>query len=368
MTLLSISELHKSFGDRPVLTGVSFQLRTGEKVGLIGPNGSGKTTLLRAIAGELPADSGEVRLSKQAGVGYLPQKPPVMGGETLRRHLERAQKPLRKLEIEISRLEREISSCPPAESTRLNRLLDRYGKISVQFQQQGGYELESRLQWVALGLGFSHSDLDRELSRFSGGEKTRAQLAALLLQAPDLLMLDEPTNYLDQQGLEWLERYLIDWPRSLIIVTHDRFFLDTVVGRILFLDRGSVKSYPGNYSSFYSLREQERLTQARAYTRQQKLIQKEEKLIREAKADERSKRQASSRQKRLQRITPLELPERKAGFRLDFNFRGRSGRRVIEFQGVTKRFGVRPLFENISFEVRWGDRVALIGPNGAGKT
>lgn len=351
-----------------MLTGVSFQLHPGEKAGLIGPNGSGKTTLLRAITGELPVDRGEIFLSKQAVAGYLPQKPPALERQTLRRHLEQAQQPLRELAMEINRLEREISDCPPREAARLEKLLHRYGEISGQFQQQGGYELESRLQSVARGLGFSRFDLDRELSRFSGGEKTRAQLAALLLQDPDLLLLDEPTNYLDQQGLEWLERYLIDWPQALIIVTHDRFFLDRVVGRILLLDRGSVKSYPGNYSSFHFLREQEQLARIRAYIRQQTFIQKEEKFIREAKADERSKRQASSRQKRLQRMELVEQPERETGFHLGLNFRGRSGQRVIEFQGVTKRFKGRSLFENISFEIQWGDRVALVGPNGAGKT
>ncbi len=368
VTVLSVSELYKSFADRPVLTGVSFQIQPGEKAGLIGSNGSGKTTLLKAIAGELQLDRGEIYLSKQTVVGYLPQKPPVLEGQTLRHHLEQAQQPLRGLAQEINCLEREISGCPSGEASRLEKLLQRYGEIAGQFQQQGGYELESRLQSVAGGLGFSRLDLNRELGRFSGGEKTRAWLAALLLRDPDLLLLDEPTNYLDRQGLEWLEKYLSDWPKSLIVVTHDRFFLDRVAGKILFLDRGSVKSYPGNYSYFQDRREQEKLTQARAYINQQAVIQKEEKFIREAKIDERTKRQAASRQKRLQKMELIEQPEQRTAFHPGFNFQGRSGRQVIEFRGVGKGFGGRPLFENIDFQIHWGDRVALVGPNGAGKT
>ena len=368
MSFLSVSELYKTFGDRPVLTGVSFHMAPGEKAGLIGPNGSGKTTLLRTIAGEHAADRGEVHLAKQADIGYLPQKPPSLAGQSLRLHLEGAQRSLRELAQEINRLEKEISNCPAGETARLEKLLHHYGEKSGQFQLQGGYELESRLQSVVGGLGFVDGDLDRELSRFSGGEKTRAQLAALLLQDPDLLLLDEPTNYLDQQGLEWLERYLIDWPRALIVVTHDRFFLDRVVGRILLLEGGLVKSYPGHYSTFSALRKQEELAQSRAYSRQQTLIQKEEKFIRESKIDERSKRQAAGRQKQLQKMELVEKPLQKEGFHLDFRFKGRSGQKVIEFKRVTGGYRDRPLFKNVSFEIRWGDRVALVGPNGAGKT
>ncbi len=368
MALLSVSELYKAFGDRCVLSGISFQLQPGEKAGLIGPNGSGKTTLLRVIAGELPADRGEIFLSNQLVTGYLPQKHPELEGRTLRRYLEQAQQPLRDMALDINRLEGEISGCPSTEAARLKKLLHRYGEISGHFQQMGGYELESRLQAVSRGLGFSRDDLEGELDRFSGGEKTRARLAALLLQDPDLLLLDEPTNYLDQQALEWLERYLIDWPRALMVVTHDRFFLDRVVGKILLLEQGALKCYPGSYSSFHARREEEKLAQSRAYIRQQALIQKEEKFIREAKADERSKRQAASRQKHLQKLEPLKPPEERAAFHVNFNFPERSGRQVIELREITKRFNRRPLFKNISFQIRWGERVALVGPNGAGKT
>ena len=368
MGFLSISELEKTFGDRPVLTGVSFQLQPGEKVGLIGPNGSGKTTLLRVIAGELAADRGEIFISRETVVGYLPQKPPRLEGRTLRHHLEEAQRPLRDLGREVSRLEGEIAACSPTEKGQLERLLHRYGELSGQFQQQGGFELESRLWSVAHGLGFSRSDLERELNRFSGGEKTRAKLAALLLEDPDLLLLDEPTNYLDRQGLEWLERYLLDWPRALVVVTHDRFFLDRVVERILYLDRGLIRSHYGNYSSFYSWWEEERRSRARAYRRQQAIIQKEERLIREAKGDERSQRQAASRRKQLEKMETVERPERESRFRLGFSYGGRSGREVIKFTAVSKRFKRRTLFEELSFQIRWGDRVALVGPNGAGKT
>jgi len=358
-----------SFGGQPVLTNLSLQLQRGEKAGLIGPNGSGKTTLLRIISGELEPDSGTVSLARGTTVGYLPQELNWHAGGTLRAYLEQALRDLFWLKEEMTRLEHVIAAAAgKAEAEELEALLQKYGQAAAQFETAEGYSAASRIQSVALGLGFKESDLERDLLKFSGGEKTRARLAALLLQQPELLLLDEPTNFLDMEGVEWLERYLRDSTGSLVVVSHDRYFIDKVAGRIFSLQEGSVKSYRGNYSAYLVQREQEQEAAERAYRKRQALLEREERLIREAKIDERSKRQARSRQKRLEKLEAVERPVENRSFTPGFDFSGRGSRRVIRFEGVSKAYGHRVLFSDLSFEINWGDRVALVGPNGAGKS
>jgi ATP-binding cassette, subfamily F, member 3 len=367
MSQLSISGISISYGGQLVLEGASLQLQPGEKAGLIGPNGSGKTTLLRIIAGELEPDSGSVHRARGSAVGYLPQELELEQEGTLREQLEKPLRALFLLKREIADLEQQMADSSK-ETGQLDLLLGRYSEASARFETMGGYSAESRIQMVALGLGFKLSDLDRDLRRFSGGEKTRARLAALLLQQPDLLLLDEPTNFLDLEGVEWLERYLRELSRSLIVVSHDRFFLDRVVGRIFSLQGRSVKSYPGNYSTYLVRREQEREEAERAYRSRQALLEREQRLIRESTIDERSKRQARSRQKRLDKLETVKRLEESKTFNLDFDYTGRSGRQVAIIDGVHKSFGARVLFKGLTFEINWGDRVALVGPNGAGKS
>ncbi|HOB86997.1 MAG TPA: ABC-F family ATP-binding cassette domain-containing protein [Bacillota bacterium] len=366
--LISLNNIEKGYGAHGVLQGVTIRLHKGDKVGLIGPNGSGKSTLVKIMAGELEPDKGSVHRARGLSCGYLPQDFDGFLSGTLRRFLEESLGCLLEMKGKLAALEQEISQCPPEAEGRLQRLLERYGELSREFQEKGGYTVEARIAAVARGLGFQEADLDQELSTFSGGEKTRAKLASLLLQQPDLLLLDEPTNFLDLAGLEWLERFLQDWPGSLLVVSHDRFFLDRVVKGIFLLEGGKIKSYPGGYSTFEALRRQERLAQEKAYREQQLLLAREEKRIRESKADARSKKQARSRRHRLEKVERVEQPRGPASFKLGLDYAGRGGDRVLALEGVSKSYGDRQLFHQLNLEVRWGDRVAVVGPNGAGKT
>jgi len=372
MSVLTLSEVIKFYGERPVLNGISLRLSPGEKAGLVGPNGSGKSTLLKIINGDLGLDGGQVHLSRNASLGYLPQEPrPENGKETLRSLLESSLQHLLQIKNEMARLETMISAHAghtQSTSDELNGLLERYAKLRDRFEEQGGYQIESRMYSVIQGLGFKPEKLENQLANFSGGEIMRARLAAFLLQEPDFLLLDEPTNFLDIPGLEWLERHLRDWAGALLIVSHDRYFLDQVVEHVFHLQEGNLKSYRGNYSSFVLQKKQEELTLQRTYVKQKARINKEEKLIREARGDERSQRQARSRQKRLNKMEKVKPPTETRTFKPGFSFHGRSGRKVISIENVSKYFGGSQILQEISLEIYWGDRVALVGPNGSGKS
>ncbi len=368
MSLLTAFKISKSFGAQTVLGKVSLQLQPGEKAGLIGPNGAGKSTLLQIIAGLLEPDAGAVSLARAATLSYLPQEPGREARGTLRSHLEKPFRALMELQGQITAMEQEIASRARTDEEELQPLLDHYGDAVRRFEDGGGYLMESRISAVATGLGFTPEELERDMVHFSGGEKSRANLAALLLRDPHLLLLDEPTNYLDFEGLGWLEKYLSESSSTMLIVSHDRFFLDRVVTQIFTLEGGELASYRGNYSSYreqYAALEKSR---ARAYREQQRLLEHTERLIRESKADRRSKRQARSRQKALERMELLERPPQDESFHLDFDYAGRSGRQVIIFEQASKSFDEKRLFDELDFKIFWGDRIALVGPNGSGKS
>ncbi len=369
LALLNINNISKYFGDQLVLAGVSLQLHQGEKIGLVGSNGAGKTTLLKIITGEEEADGGEVYLARGLSPGYLSQKPGILPRATLREHLLEALKGVVALRRELASLEQQMASPVMKEnSAALASLMEKYGELAHLFEEKGGYTLEKRLIAVAGGLGFAEDDLERRISEFSGGEKTRAQLAALILREPDLLLLDEPTNYLDIDAVEWLENFLRESSASMLVVSHDRYFLDRVAGRIAALKNGNLKYYRGNYSAYVSQREIERAGEERAYKRQQAAINKDLEFIRTAAGDERSKRQARSREKRLRAMQMVPNPLKDKSMHLNFGFTGRSGKIVLAMENVSKIFGETVLFKDVAFEINWGDRVALVGPNGAGKT
>jgi ATP-binding cassette subfamily F protein 3 len=369
LAILSINNISKYFGDQPVLSGISLQLHQGEKVGLVGPNGAGKTTLLKIITGEVGADEGAVYMAKELSLGYLSQKPGMLPHTTLEEYLMEALKDVVFLRQELASLERKMASPAIKEnSVALDSLMQRYGDLAHLFEEKGGYMLEKRLSAVAGGLGFTEGDFKRRVSEFSGGEKTRAQLAFLILQEPDLLLLDEPTNYLDIDAVEWLENFLRDCPGSIIVVSHDRYFLDRVVGRIVALRNGNLRNYRGNYSAYISQREIEEISAEKAYKKQQAAIKKDLEFIRTAAADERTKRQARSREKRLRALNTVSRPMKDKSMNLNFSFAGRSGKIVLSMENVSKAFGETVLFKNATFKINWGDRVALVGPNGAGKT
>jgi len=368
MALLDVRNIYKTYADKSILEGVSLQINPGERIGLVGTNGSGKTTLLKVITGDEEPDKGEVFIGKGLSLGYLSQKAGFLPQASLQDVLTEALQEVYLIKDEMARLEKEMSLSVIKKETVLNPLIEKYGELSHLYEEKGGYLLENRLKMIALGLGFQEADLQRQVDNFSGGEKTRTQLAALLLREPDLLLLDEPTNSLDAESVEWLENYLGNWRGALLVVSHDRFFLDRVVGQIAVLENRTLRSYRGNFSSCLAQRELERNTLEKAYKKQEAAVKKDQAFIRNASADQRTKRQARSREKRLEKFDLVKKPEKAPSWKARFDFAGRGSRSVVTFEAVSKYFGRSPIFTDASFEINWGDRVAVVGPNGAGKT
>ena len=368
MPLLTLSQIDKNFGDTAVLSGITLKLEPGEKAGLIGPNGCGKSTLLKIITGDTEPDAGELHLSKGARLGYLPQQAQDIKESTLRGHLEYPLRHLISLRHKIKALEKEIAREAEKEGRSPERLLKDYADLVARFEDGGGYQYESKLLGVARGLGFAEEDFDRPIKGFSGGEKTRARLAGLLLQEHDLLLLDEPTNFLDLAALQWLEKYLSELSCAIILVSHDRYFLDRVTNTIFALEGHRLKIYGGNYTYYQKLLAEEYLSTEREYKKMLLLKEREERLVREAKGDERSKKQARSRQKRLDKLEEAERIEKPRAFKLGLDYSGRSGRLAIGFDAVSYSYGDNLVLSNISFDIASGDRVAIVGPNGAGKS
>ncbi len=369
MAVLSVSQVSKSYGAATVLQRIDFQLYQAERVGLVGPNGAGKTSLLKIITGQETADTGTVALARDLTIGYLEQGTAKAAAGTMGEELRRALGHLEELAVRMNLLEKKMASAKLAANPQaLEAVLNDYGKLRHRFEEAGGYSAESRLRSVVSGLGFSSSDLKRAMETFSGGEKTRLRLARLLLEEPELLLLDEPTNHLDLAAVEWLEKYLSDWRGCVLIVSHDRYFLDRVAGRILSLEQHQLKSYRGNYSAYTAQRELEAVAEEKAYRRQQDYIVKEETFVRTQGTGEREKRQAKSREKKLEKLTKLDRPRQEKAMALDFLFSGRSGDIAVRLTNVAKEFGTRTVFRNVNVEIRWGKRVALIGPNGSGKS
>ena len=368
MSVVAVHNVKKFFGDELILDDVSLQLHPRERVGLVGPNGAGKTTLLNIIAGEITADQGTIALVRGASLGYLKQGAGSSAAGTMESVLRSAFAEIDALAAQLKLLEQKMAKRSQYTEQQLAEIMHTYGELQHRFEAAGGYLMEARLRAVVNGLGFTMDDLPRALATFSGGEQTRIRLARLLLARPDVLLLDEPTNHLDLASVEWLEKFLTDWPGSILIVSHDRYFLDRVATRIVALEQGTLKSYPGNYSAYQKQREQERITQAKAYAKQQEYIAKETAYIRSLGTGEREKRQAKSRQKRLAKLQLLAKPQETKAMGLDFGFSGRSGEIAVRMEGVAKSFSVQTVFSEVNFVLRWGDRVALVGPNGAGKT
>ncbi len=369
MALVTLQELYKSFGENSVLEGISLQFHKGEKLGLVGPNGSGKTTLLKIITGEEEKDSGDLFFSKGLTWGYLSQKPGLLPEITLRDYLFRAVGDIVFLKDQLAFLEKKMSLPHVKENRELTaKLMEKYGELSHLFEEKKGYTLEARVEDVARGLGFEKEDLAREMASFSGGEKTRAQLASLLLNEPELLLLDEPTNSLDFDAVEWLEGYLQNWRGALLVVSHDRFFLDRVVHGIASLEEKKVKYYRGNYSAFIFQRQQDRVTLEKTFKKQHSAWKKDLEFIRNAKADERTKKQARSREKRLGKMEPLQELKTEESMNADFKFAGRSGKIVARLENVSRYFGEYKIFDGVNLEINWGDRLAVVGPNGSGKS
>ena len=364
MSTIRISQLAKNYGAASVFTDVSFLLRRGDRVGLIGANGAGKSTLLKCILGLEQPDGGRVSIPAGATLGYVEQDA-AFGSGTLLDLLRSAWEDVIRLQGELLALEQEVAAAN--DGNRQQLLMDRYGQAREQFELRGGYSYENIIRRVAAGLGFADEDLNRPLSAFSGGQKTRISLAKALARQPDFLFLDEPTNHLDITMVEWLEDYLATYHGGLFIISHDRYFLDRVATGIFELENHRLTAYGGNYSRYLSQKAERVASQQAAYEKQQEHIARTEAYINRFRAGIKSK-QARGRQSQLSRLERLEAPVRHETLDFAFAAAGECAERVAELRSVTAAYGDKTVFAHLSLLIRRGEGVALVGPNGAGKT
>ncbi|MHB8928815.1 MAG: ABC-F family ATP-binding cassette domain-containing protein [Bacillota bacterium] len=368
MSVLTINNVSKYYGAQRVLDNVSFAIARGERVGLVGRNGMGKTTLLRLIMGQEEPDGGQISIAHGTRLGYLEQEATFDPERSLAGEVGRVFDPLRLKELELRTVEAEMSSPEVnADQDRLQKVMARYTRLTHEFEAAGGYDYEAEVKATLGGLGFSPEEGSLPMKALSGGQKTRAFLARMLLGRPGLMLLDEPTNHLDIQAAEWLEEYLADFPGGILIVSHDRYFLDAVAQKIIELDDTGVCIYSGNFSSYVTQREERRRRQAEEFRRQQEEIDDLKAYIRKYKAGNRAT-MAKSREKRLARMEPVGRPRTPVSFRLHFNPGETGGREVLRLRGLGKAYPGRELFRDVEATVMRGDRVALIGKNGCGKT
>jgi ATP-binding cassette subfamily F protein 3 len=372
MLLLSAQALCRQFDADPVFRDVTFDVRAGEKIGLVGPNGCGKTTLLDLLAGRDEPDVGRVERPPSVRIGYLAQHAVPPTDRTLLAEAREGLAPLYDLQRTAHELADRMATV--RDEVELQRLHDRYDQIHLELERLDAYHVEHRVDEVLQGLGFSPDDYERPLVTFSGGEQNRAALARLLLEAPDLLLLDEPTNHLDLDATQWLERWLSRSPQALIVVSHDRYFLDQVTARTLELWQGGVTDYPGNFSTYWNLRDERLKVLRRTVEKQQEYIAHQEDFIRRNFAGQKAA-QAKDREKKLQRIERLTLPPDFHDIPMGFPDPPRTGDWVLRAEGLSKGFPSAggdgpgpPLFDNFTVQIDRGDRVAILGPNGCGKT
>lgn len=368
MILISVQELTKSFGTHDVLRGVSFSLQKGEKMGLVGVNGCGKTTLMRMITGEMEPDGGMVHRSKDLRIGYLAQVDDIALTDTVWGAMLRVFEPVIAMEKRLKELEKAMEQNSDHEEAL--RLTGEYQRLLERFNEAEGYAYEGEILGVLAGLGITPDMHERSVGTLSGGERTRLSLAKLLLQKPDIILMDEPTNHLDLEAIEWLQNYLTEYKGSLLVISHDRYFLDHVCNSMGELLGGHMMKFTGNYTEYMRKRTADFENRMKAYQLQQKEIEREKAIIERYRSFNREKsiRAAESRQKRLDRIERLEKPVEEQHVHFSFDTRRRSGEEALEVKSLAKSFNGKPVFQNISFKMRTGDRVALIGPNGVGKS
>jgi len=360
--------VRKSFGAHEVLKSVSFTLQNGERMGLVGVNGCGKSTLMKIIAGQETADAGSVSIQKGLRIGYLAQQGELTGEETVQETLERVFEPQRRMEAEMRALEAEMAETGE-DPDALRRLGGRYDALTRQFENSNGYGWRSQVEGVLAGLGL-RGYREMKTSLLSGGERTRLCLGRMLLTEPDILLLDEPTNHLDLRSIAWLEEYLTAYRGAVLVVSHDRYFLDRVCGRMAELLLGRLETYEGNYTAYLEKRTAVYETRMKAWELQQKEIARQEAVIAMYRRFNREKsiRAAESREKRLEKMERLEKPQEEGTVHFRFETRRRTGDDVLMIDGLKKSFGDRTLFDNLKLHVRAGDRIALIGDNGTGKS
>ncbi len=366
--ILSCQNICKAFGEEEIIKDACFHIEEKEKAALIGNNGAGKTTLLRIIMNELSADSGSVVISRDKKIGYLAQYQDIHGHQTIYDELSSTKQHIIDMENRIRTLEQEMKN---SQGEQLEKLMQTYSRLTHQFELENGYAYKSQIAGVLKGLGFSEEDFTKQIENLSGGQKTRVALGKLLLSQPDILLLDEPTNHLDMESIAWLENYLLTYPGAVLIVSHDRYFLDKVVTKVVEIEAGYVRMYNGNYSAYALKKAQLRDAQYKAYLNQQREIKHQEAVIAKLKSFNREKsiRRAESREKMLDKMQRLDKPaEINDQMRLTLEPRFISGNDVLTVEELSKTFPGQTLFQNISFEIKRGERVALIGNNGTGKT
>lgn len=369
MIVLQAQNLTKSYGVDLIFQGVSFIVEAGDKIALVGPNGAGKSTLLKCLVGEESLDEGLVTLGRGVSCGYLSQTVSLEDLELPAFQLVmEAFQDLVALRQELAETEKLMSDPANYENEqKLNRIMETYAALTARYEMEGGYTFEARVREVLTGLGFAKEDWERPVKTFSGGQKTRLALARLLAREPDLLLLDEPTNYLDLETMEWLETYLKQYRGAVLVVSHDRYFLDAVVEQVLELEQGRLNSYQGNYSEYAVKKAQAEAAAQKAYALQEARIARLVAYIDRYRAGIKA-RQARGRETQLAKMLKLEKPRERSQVKLRFDPGGSSGNQVLLVKDLTFGYEGKPLFSNLHLELWQGDRVALVGANGTGKT
>ena len=378
MIILSANGITKAYGTDVILKDISFHINAGDRVGLIGLNGAGKTTLLNILSGDLDADSGNVFVSNDTVIGYLRQNDDFISENTVIEEIDGIFTELHRMEREMPALSQQIAEATASGSKspqEIEVLLHRYDQMQEDYDRAGGYTYKGEIRGVLSSMAFAEDTYNKKISMLSGGERTRLALCCLLLKKPDILILDEPTNHLDIGTLKWLEQYLRGYRGTIIIVSHDRYFLDQSVNRIFEISNHKLRVYEGNYSEYAVKRKEIRENEIRTYQKQQTEIARQEEMIRRMKerGTEKLAKRAASREKRLEHIERLEMPEFEKGrMKLHFKENFKSGNDVILAEGLSKSFGYGPerkeLFRNVDLDIKRGERICIVGPNGVGKT
>jgi len=365
--MIHVEGLGKRYGERVLLEDVSWHVKKRDRIGLTGPNGAGKTTLLRMLAGLEEPDTGSIRMASDTTIGYLPQDGIVHHGRTVHEEVVLAFEEQLALKAEQHRIEDELAHATEEHGGH-EKLLERYAEVTERFKQLGGWEIEARVAAVLKGLGFSPADPDRKTEEFSGGWQMRIALAKLLLARPNLLLMDEPTNHLDLPARNWLEEYLADYPGSVVLVSHDRYFLDATIKRITEVGLKTLTDYHGNYSK-YVVEHTARMERLReAHRRQSEEIEKTEAFINRFRYQATKARQVQSRIKMLDKVERIEIPPQRKKIRFKFPEAPRPGRVVLELKGGRRAYGDNVVLRHVDLLIERGDRIALVGPNGAGKS
>ena len=366
--ILACQNISKAFGTDEIIQHASFHVEENEKMAIVGINGAGKTTLLRIIMGELEADRGEVILAKNRTIGYLPQNPDIEGNITIYEEVLSAKEELISMQETLISMEEKMSSL---RGEQLEQLMESYNRLNTAFEMKGGSSYKSEITGVLKGLGFTEEEFGKHMQELSGGQRTRVCLGKLLVTKPDIILLDEPTNHLDIGSITWLETFLLNYKGAVVIVSHDRYFLDRIVHKVVELDLHKVSVFSGNYSDYAVKKAQVREAQLKQYYNQQQEIRRQEEVIAKLKSFNREKsiKRAESREKMLDKIERLEKPvEENTDIHLNLEPRVVSGNDVLKVEHLAKAFPGQNLFSDLSFELKRGERVALIGDNGTGKT